>query len=351
MTERLTRLQGRIGDELLVIPPGSTMYYLTGVDAEQTDRPFFLAVAEDDAFFIAPELEAPTITDASDLPVHTYTDATDPYALVADTMPLIDTIRVGDTLHAQFLLGLGEQFPEKEFYSATPRTGTLRAVKEDEEIATIREAQQITAEIMSEVRTWDLVGRTEADIAERITEEIEERSDGVAFDPIVAAGPHAANPHHRHSDREIGKEPVVIDIGCRLDHYHSDMTRTVHPGIADYRFQEVFAIVSEAQEAAINVVEPGTTAAAVDAAAREVIERSGYGDAFIHRTGHGIGLDIHEPPFIRQDNEEVLEPGMVFSIEPGIYLEDRFGVRIEDVVLVTADGCEVLSPADHDHDI
>jgi Xaa-Pro aminopeptidase len=171
--------------------------------------------------------------------------------------------------------------------------------------------------------------------------------EGVSFEPIVAAGPNGAKPHHHHGDRTVERgDPVVLDFGTRVDGYPSDTTRTVVlGGDPPAEFETVHDVVLSAQTAAVEAVAPGVEARTVDRAAREVIGAAGYGDAFVHRTGHGVGLEVHEAPYVSADSTTTLEPGMVFSVEPGVYLEGRFGVRIEDLVVVTDDGCERLNDA------
>jgi Xaa-Pro aminopeptidase len=197
----------------------------------------------------------------------------------------------------------------------------------------------------------EAVGMTEAELAGRIENELaaaggEERS----FEPIVGSGPNGAMPHHTHGDRTIESgDPVVLDFGTRVDGYPSDQTRTVvFDGEPSDKFKTVHDVVRRAQQAAVETVEPGVTAGAVDAAAREIIEDAGYGEQFIHRTGHGIGLDIHEEPLIVDGSDRLLEPQMVFSVEPGIYLPGEFGVRIEVLVVVTRNGCERLNTTSRD---
>jgi len=174
------------------------------------------------------------------------------------------------------------------------------------------------------------------------------RRRGNSFETIVGSGPNGAKPHHGCGDREIrAGEPVVLDFGTRVDGYPSDQTRTlVFDGEPPAEYERVHETVRAAQAAAVEAVEPGVAAEAIDRAARDVIEDAGYGDAFFHRTGHGVGLDVHEEPYIVAGNDRELEPGMVFSVEPGIYLDGRFGCRIEDLVVVTEDGCERLNDTD-----
>jgi Xaa-Pro aminopeptidase len=224
----------------------------------------------------------------------------------------------------------------------------LRRVKDDAEIDALRRAGRVADRVVDEIRALgsDVAGMTEDALAAEIESRLAAAGgDGVSFEPIVGSGPNGAKPHHAHGDRVVeAGDPVVLDFGARVDGYPSDQTRTlVFGGSPPAEFGRVHDVVREAQEAAVRAVEPGATADAVDRAARDVIE---YGDRFIHRTGHGVGLDVHEEPYIVAGNDLELEPGMVFSVEPGVYLPGRFGVRIEDLVVVTEDGCERLNDAD-----
>jgi Xaa-Pro aminopeptidase len=192
----------------------------------------------------------------------------------------------------------------------------------------------------------EVIGMTETELADEIERRLASAGgEEVAFDTIAGSGPNGAKPHHRHEDREIRRgDPLVLDFGAYVDRYPGDQTRTVVlAGDPPEDYEAVHEVVREAQQAAVEAIEPGVPAEAVDRAAREVIEDAGYGEEFVHRTGHGVGLDVHESPYIVAGNETQLEPGMVFSVEPGIYLEGEFGVRIEDLVVVTEDGCERLN--------
>ncbi|HEY6000360.1 MAG TPA: aminopeptidase P family protein [bacterium] len=230
-----------------------------------------------------------------------------------------------------------------------PLRGTiegLRAVKDPTEVVAIRRAIAVAARALGTV-SRDVLGRTEADVAERLHAAIRRAGgDQESFPTIVASGPRAAQPHASPTRSVIGGgRLLVIDWGARVAGYCSDMTRTFSPSKWESRGKDIYRIVLEAQRAAIAVARPGARAADVDAAARNVIERAGYGKEFGHGTGHGVGLEVHEMPVISPKSGDILQPGMVFTVEPGIYLENYGGVRIEDMLLVTRDGAEVLSRA------
>lgn len=222
-----------------------------------------------------------------------------------------------------------------------------RAVKSPGEIACLRRAQR-EAEAILEAFLGDLrPGMSEREAHHRLVEltYANARLDGPSFDPIVAAGPSAWSPHSRYTDRKLRRrDAVIIDMGVRYRGYCSDMTRTVFLGEPTRAMREIYAIVLEAQERAIAAIRAGVPCRDVDAAARDLIEERGHGDAFAHGLGHGIGLEVHEPPGL-SGGKQPLREGMVVTVEPGIYLQGRFGVRIEDTVVVTADGCDNLTQA------
>jgi Xaa-Pro aminopeptidase len=224
----------------------------------------------------------------------------------------------------------------------------LRVIKDAEELATLREAIRLSDRAFNEVQPLVKPGVTEKQIAWEIERRIREfGGEGLAFETIVASGPNGATPHAVPTERafEAG-DPVIIDMGARYQGYNSDMTRTLCIGEPTPRFKEIYNIVLEAQLKATEAICPGLTAGEADAAARDLIASYGYGENFEHTTGHGIGLAAHEPPSLRKNNQQKLEPNMLHSIEPGIYLNGWGGVRIEDLILVTASGHEVLTAAD-----
>jgi Xaa-Pro aminopeptidase len=243
-------------------------------------------------------------------------------------------------LHRQ----LARALPGVKLLPTEGRVEALRAVKDRGEIALLRRAIRVAgASYLSAARL--LAGRREGDVARAIEVAMGRLgADGIAFSPIVAAGKRAALPHAIPGKAKIGKKDLVIlDFGANCAGYHSDISRTRLPGGGSVRARSLYRIVAEAQRRAIAAVAPGVRARDVDAAAREVIAQAGYGDCFGHGTGHGVGLEVHERPSISPRSGEVLAPGMVFTVEPGIYVEDFGGVRIEDMVLVTESGCEIMS--------
>lgn len=251
-------------------------------------------------------------------------------------------------MDAKFVVDILDTFPGAEYGLADEILGELRLTKDEREIQKIKNSSKIADEVINELRDIgsQITGMMEDELAELINQKMFEKGgEKTPFNTVASSGPNGSKPHYEHGDKVIKEgEPVVLDFGCYKDHYPSDQTRTiVFDGEPSEEFKKVHEVVRKAQQAAVEKVEPGAKAKEVDAAARKVIEDAGYGEEFIHRTGHGVGLDIHEPPYINQENERELEKGMVFSIEPGIYIEGEFGVRIEDLVYVTEKGCERLN--------
>ncbi|WP_330631738.1 M24 family metallopeptidase [Halocatena halophila] len=344
------------GLELAVLSPGRNLQYLTGIDKAPSERPFTLLVpATGEPAFVVPALEATQLTsDCWVDRVFTYNDTTDPFEVIDEALSdlgvsLTDgTIVAEDTMWHAHLRRWRVAYPSVSIELASSIFDPLRRQKDAAEIEALRTVAHATDSVVDEIRSLgtDVIGWSEAELAGAIENRLADvGGSGVSFETIVGAGPNGAKPHHTHGDREIAPgEPVVLDFGTRMEGYPSDQTRTVvFDGEPPSEVRNIHEIVLNAQQAAIAAIEPGVCAATIDQAAREVITAAGYGDAFIHRTGHGVGLAVHEPPYITADNDHELQVGEVFSVEPGIYLPDQFGVRIEDLVVVTEDGYERLN--------
>ncbi|HVM18590.1 MAG TPA: Xaa-Pro peptidase family protein [Egibacteraceae bacterium] len=337
--------------DALLVGPGADLRYLTGYHALPLERlTLLVARADGTAVLVVPELERPRAEDAGlpgDVEVVAFGETDDPYRLVAGYLGDARRFGVGDRLWSTFLLGLQDVAPEAQWVPASAVTKHLRMRKDEREVDALRRAGQAIDRVHRQVPDLLRPGRTEAEVGRDIAELIvAEGHDEVNF-VIVAAGPNGASPHHETGERRIAAgDPVVVDIGGTLDAYCSDCTRDYVVGHTPEGFDDAHSALEAAQRAACDAVRPGVTAAAVDAAARDVLAEAGYGDHFVHRTGHGIGLEEHEEPYIVAGNDTVLEPGMAFSIEPGVYLSGRFGMRIEDIVVVTDDGCERLNTLD-----
>ncbi|HPU13867.1 MAG TPA: Xaa-Pro peptidase family protein [Aeromicrobium sp.] len=350
MSDRLDRaraLMDQTGIDALIVTPGANLRYLTGYAAIPLERLTCLVIQSTGSQLVVPELEHAAATAAGvTMEIHTWGETEDPYELVASLLSDAELVAIDDQMWASRVFALQAALPSAEFVLGGFITSDLRAVKDQAEVDALRDAGAAIDRVHSRMGEWLRPGRTErevgADIAAAIIEEGHERVDFV----IVASGPNGASPHHEVSDRIIGAgEPVVVDIGGTTPAgYCSDSTRNYVAGAdPDPQYEELFAVLHRAQAAQRAHAHPGVTAESVDAVGREIITAAGYGDKFIHRTGHGIGQETHEDPYIVAGNETILEPGMAFSIEPGIYLAGQFGARIEDIVVCTESGIEVLN--------
>jgi len=344
------------GVDLLVVTPGSDLRYLCGYSAHAMERLTALAVPRrGEPFLVVPRLEAPMV-DASPagtlgLEVLTWDETDDPFALLARaaTARLGSAparVAVGDRTWALHALGVGGALPGAALELASPVVDRLRMVKTPAEVAELAAAGAAIDRVHARVGEWLRAGRTEAEVGADIAAAILAEGHVSVDFTIVGSGPNGASPHHELSDRVVAEgDVVVVDIGGETaTGYRSDCTRTYAVGRAPgAEVTEWYAVLQEAQAASTAAVRPGVTAEQVDAAARGVIAAAGWGEYFIHRTGHGIGLDTHEAPYIVAGNDLPLVPGMAFSIEPGIYLPGRCGARIEDIVVCTADGVTALN--------
>ncbi len=349
--ERAAAVMAQQGVDALLIGAGADLRYLTGYVALPLERlTLLVARADGQHRLVVPVLERPRAEEqgAGNLvELVAWGETEDPYA-VADACleGLADAahLAVGDQLWATFLLGLQAHRPAARWTRASAVTRELRMRKTPREVDRLRAAGAAIDAVHGAVPGLLRAGRTEHEVAAEIgAAMLAAGHDAVDF-TIVASGANGASPHHESGDRRLQPgDAVVVDIGGPLDGWFSDCTRNYVLGSPPDGYQEAFAALRAAQDAAVLAVRPGVRASDVDAAARDHLAAAGYGDAFIHRTGHGIGLDVHEEPYIVAGNDLVLEEGMTFSIEPGIYLAGRFGMRIEDIVAVTADGCERLN--------
>ncbi|HXF56392.1 MAG TPA: Xaa-Pro peptidase family protein [Actinomycetota bacterium] len=341
---------GGAGLDALIVAPSPDLVYLTGYDPPLLERLTALVVGPGrEPVLLVPELERPRAASepVRDLArIESWRDGEDPYEALSRLLAHGSRFGVSDRMWAVHLLGLERALPGAAFSSGSAVLARLRARKDPEELHLLGRAGRAADEAFHRVLRLGFEGRTEREVAAELARLLLETGhESVAF-TIVASGPNAASPHHEPGARTIRRgDVVVLDFGGRVGGYCSDITRTVCVGEPSEEVQEVHEVVARAQEAAFRAVRPGVPAGEVDRAARRVVEESGYGGAFLHRTGHGIGLEEHEPPYIVEGNEEPLQPGMTFSIEPGVYLEGRFGVRIEDIVAVTEDGAVRLNHA------
>jgi Xaa-Pro aminopeptidase len=336
------------GIDTLLVTPGADLRYLTGYAALPLERLTCLVLpAHGDPTLIVPALEGPAAAASGvDVEIATWGELDDPFALVTDLVGDAATIGLDDHMWASRVFALKSAIPNARQVLAGPLVQELRIRKDPDEVAALRDAGLAIDRVHARMGEWLRPGRTErevgADIARAIVDEGHVTVDFV----IVGSGPNGASPHHELSNRTIEEgDPVVIDIGgTTAAGYCSDSTRNyLAGGTVPAEYAEFYAVLESAQRAQLDYAGPGVTAESVDAVGRALIAEAGFGDRFIHRTGHGIGQETHEEPYIVEGNDIVLEEGMAFSIEPGIYLEGRFGARIEDIVVCTADGLEVLN--------
>jgi Xaa-Pro aminopeptidase len=362
--ERIERLQealGRTRAAAALVGVGPELEWLVGYTARGFERLNLLVVpAAGRPTLVVPRLEASAASSASGvtgaaLDLITWGEREDPFPLVASglraTAANEGRLLVSDGLRAAFLLRLQAALPDATFGVASDVLGPMRRAKDAEEVDRLRTAAGAADRALTGVVAGRLVGRSEADIAREVADRLVVEGHDVALFTIVASGPDSASPHHEPSARVIrAGEPLLLDIGGRASGYCSDITRTVWVGGADAiapdpEFVATHDLVREAQERGRAAVRAGVALGEVDEAAREVIEAAGHGEHFFHRLGHGIGLEVHEEPYVVAGSHELVTEGDAFSVEPGIYLEGRYGVRIEDIVTCTADGAITLNAA------
>jgi Xaa-Pro aminopeptidase len=347
------------GLDAVLLTPGPDLRYVTGYDAHQLERLTCLAVPAStshhgaDPFLVVPRLELPAAQASPagqlDLEIIGWDETDDPYALVAGRLGAITAVGLADRMWALMVLRLRAALPAVRQELASVALRDLRARKSPAEVAALLEAGEAIDRVHAQVPGWLRPGRTEREVAADISEAILAEGHSIVDFAIVASGPNGASPHHTAADRVLQPgDAVVVDIGGTMPSgYCSDCTRTYAIGTPPADFAAYYEVLKGAQDAACAAVRPGVTAEAVDAAAREPITAAGFGDYFVHRTGHGIGLETHEDPYIVSGNTEVLQPGHAFSIEPGIY-PGPHGARIEDIVVCTADGYQRLNNVSRD---
>ena len=361
-SERLGHVAAAVreaGLDVLLLTPGPDLRYVTGYDAKQLERLTCLAVpADHDPFLLVPALELKAAqaspAGALDLEILTWGETAHPFGMIASALGQPRTVGLSDRMWALHVLQFADAFPGARQHLASTVLSPLRMRKSPAEIAALLEAGQAIDRVHAAVPDWLKPGRTERQVGARIAEAILAEGHASVDFVIVGSGPNAASPHHELSDRVIEEgDVVVVDIGGTMaSGYCSDCTRTYVMGHAPQEFTAYYDVLKRAQEAATLSVRPGVTAESVDRTAREIIADAGYGEWFIHRTGHGIGLESHEDPYIVEGNTIALDPGMAFSIEPGIY-PGPHGARIEDIVVcadpaVDGAGCLRMNNAPRD---
>ena len=351
------------GIDAILVGVGADMRYLSGYPAMALERLTMVVIpARGELALLCPRLEAAPagLSPAAargDIPLVTWEEGGDAYGVVAELLRTaldgkVARVLVSDDLAARHLLPIQGHLPDAAFAVASSLLRELRMIKDADELELLRLAAHAADRVVGQIAAGRLVGRTEADVASEVRERLVAEGHDEATFAIVASGPNSASPHHEASDRVIqAGEPIVLDIGGTLGGYASDITRTLWVtggdprNGPDERFRHLFAVLNAAQAAGRAAVRPGVTCEAVDGAARQRIEAEGYGEAFFHRTGHGIGLEGHEEPYIIAGNGESVRAGMTFSVEPGIYFPGTYGARIEDIVACGPEGVDELNEA------
>lgn len=352
--ERAGALAADAGIDAVIVGPGPDLRYLLGVEGDTIERLTALVLGPGfEPTIVVPRMELAKVRDTAagklGVRIADWVDGEDPYALVIDALPAPGgRIAVSDALPALHVIPIGDRV-DARLELATPVLREGRMIKDAAEIAELRRAGDAIDAVHRRVPEWLRAGRTEREVAADIADAIVAEGHETVEFVIVGSGPNGADPHHEVSDRVIEDgDVVVVDIGGAVPSgYNSDSTRTYVVGSPTTEQTERIAVLVRAQQAAVDAVRPGVTAHEVDAAARQVLTDAGLGEAFLHRTGHGIGVSVHEEPYIAPGNDLPLREGMAFSIEPGIYFPGSWGARIEDIVVVTADGCVRLNNAPH----
>jgi Xaa-Pro aminopeptidase len=348
--ERVRERMAALDVDVVLLSLGADLPYLTGYEAMPLERLTMLVLPRrGDARLVVARLEAPRVEPRPEFEIVAWDEPGDPIALVASMVATAARVAVGDQTWAGFVLDLQRALPNASFGRASEVVGPVRAAKDAGEIAALRAAGAAVDRVASDMRARPFAGRTEIDVHRELVDRMLELGHQRANFAIVGAGEHAASPHHEPGARVIADGDVVLcDFGGTMNGYCSDITRMFHVGTPTAEVADTYAVLVEAQEAAVRAARVGTPCEAVDAAARSIISAAGFGDRFIHRTGHGIGVEAHEDPYIVSGNGAPLAAGNAFSIEPGIYLPDRFGLRLEDIVVATDAGPDRLNLAERD---
>lgn len=344
----------RRGIDVLLVSVGSDLPYLTGYEAMPLERLTMLVVPSNgQATLVIPGLEAPRVTPHSEVfALHPWGETDDPVAIVAGLLPRPKVAAVGDTMWARFLVELLGHWPSDgtTYLRSTAVMNDLRMCKDAAEIVALQAAGRAVDRVAAQLHAGEiaLVGRTEAEVSADISRRLLAEGHDVVNFAIVAAGENAASPHHHAGPRVIGEgELVLCDFGGTMNGYCSDITRCVHTGPVPAQISEAYAVLHAAHAAGVAAGVLGAACQDVDRASRKVIADAGFGEYFIHRTGHGIGMEAHEDPYMVEGNTLPIAAGHAFSVEPGIYLPGRWGMRLEDIVVATADGPLSMNFADH----
>jgi Xaa-Pro aminopeptidase len=351
MQNKINSLRLRMKDsnlDLLVLGPGTHMRWLLGFSPYPDERPCMLLIGKEKETFLMPSVNAEDVRKKTDIAINIWKDEDGPDQALKEALLYIGEtnakhIAIDEAMRSHFALIVIDELPNPTYEFTGSTIGALRMRKDQTEFINLKENALIDDRAMQAGFAAIKEGVTELEIGEAINNHFISEGAKPQF-CIVGSGPNGAFPHHHTGDRKVEYgDAVLIDIGGRKGTFPSDMTRMSVVGEPPEGYLEIHAIVERAVQAAMAAARPGVMAKEVDAAARGVITEAGYGDYFVHRTGHGLGIDIHEPPYITATSEVILDEGMVFSIEPGIYLQGRFGVRLEEIVILRANGPEILS--------
>lgn len=345
--ERLKKTRIRMkeaGMNSLIVSDPMSVYYLTGLMVHPGERMLALLLEQEKALLFINRLFP--LAPQKDLELIWYSDTDEPVGILAGYLSdeTGQVTGIDKSWPARFLLRLQALKPQAQYRNGSMAVDGVRLIKETLEQQKMREASRLNDTAMEILQGRISTGKSETHMIKELQGIYADMGSGFSFDPIICYGANCANPHHTCDDSTVKPgDSVIIDIGCTYDSYCSDMTRTVFYQSVTPEARAVYNVVLKANMNAIAAVRPGVRFSDIDAAARSVIEEAGYGPYFTHRTGHAIGLEVHDFGDVSSANDALLEPGMIFSIEPGIYLGGNLGVRIEDLVLVTDDGCEVLN--------
>lgn len=354
--DRLSRVRtvmGEQGIEVLLLSVGHDLPYLTGYLAMPLERLTMLVVPRDgDAVMVIPRLEAPRVAEQPGVfTVHAWGETEDPVGLVAGLVGSARHVAIGDQTWARFLVDLLPRLPAATFHRAVDVVGPLRMRKDAAEIAALAAAGAAADRVADQLHAGEipLTGRTEAQVSADISARLIAEGHDVVNFAIVAAGENAASPHHHPGPRVIRPGEIVLtDFGGTMNGYCSDITRCVFLGDLPAEIADAYAVLHEAQQASVAAGVVGVACQDVDRAARRIITEAGFGEQFVHRTGHGIGMEAHEDPYMVEGNELPLAAGHAYSVEPGIYLEGRWGMRLEDIVVATDHGPRPMNVARHE---
>lgn len=346
--QRLRDIMKQEGVDLVALGPGAHLAWLTGMHPHGDERPLLMCVTQSYAGLLMPALEADSARQHTDLPFHPWGDDTGPDAAFAELLQTADangakSIVLDETMRADFAALVQDALPQATRQFTASTVGALRMRKDPAEFDILKR-NALSADTAMRA-AWDAMrpGMTEQEVGAIIRQSFKDQGATPLF-CIVGAGKNGAFPHHQTGETVLKSgDAVVMDLGGGMDGYSSDMTRMAIIGDGPEGYDDVHAVVERAVQAALDAARPGVRAHEIDDAARGVIAEAGYGAYFVHRTGHGMGVEIHETPYLTAASQTVLDEGMVFSIEPGIYLPDRFGIRLEDIVILRADGPEILS--------